>query len=214
MAKDRLVYCKLCGEQIAKSAKKCPKCGARQRKSHGFRNFILLLFAAGLAFYAYSQGWFKAAVDKYNEGKNRTTISTEKEPKKGKETQAPKREETPTPAAKPTDTPIPSIEAEKQTEELTSESNNQDTAASGVSPDFKAFMDSYESFMNEYCDFMESYDDSDAAAVIRFASLMTKYSEFASKVDSYNEENLSAEDYKYYIDVMTRVEKRMIDISE
>ena len=68
--------------------------------------------------------------------------------------------------------------------------------------------------MNEYCDFMESYDDSDAAAVIRFASLMTKYSEFASKVDRYNEENLSAEDYKYYIDVMTRVEKRMIDISE
>ena len=83
----------------------------------------------------------------------------------------------------------------------------------GVSPDFKAFMDSYESFMNKYCDFMETYDESDAAALMQYMSLLAEYEKMTSKVDSYNEENLSAEDYKYYVDVMARVQKRLIDTS-
>ena len=65
----------------------------------------------------------------------------------------------------------------------------------------------------EYCDFMVSYDQSDATALLKYASLMSKYAEFATKVDGYNEDNLSAADYKYYIDVMARVNKKLIDTS-
>ena len=72
-------------------------------------------------------------------------------------------------------------------------------------------MDSYEAFMNEYCDFIESYDVSDSSALLEYASLMSKYTEFATRVESYNEDNLSNEDYKYYIDIITRVNKRLID---
>ena len=83
----------------------------------------------------------------------------------------------------------------------------------GVSTDFKEYMDSYEEFMNQYCDFMETYDQSDANALLEYTSLMTKYSEFAEKVENYDETNLSAEEYKYYIDVMSRVDKRLIDVA-
>ena len=67
--------------------------------------------------------------------------------------------------------------------------------------------------MNQYCDFMETYDQSDANALLEYASLMNKYTEFASKVEKYDETNLSTEDYKYYIDVMSRVNKRLIDVA-
>lgn len=42
----KLINCKVCGQPVAKSAKTCPHCGAKQKKS-GFRMFIasLLIFA-------------------------------------------------------------------------------------------------------------------------------------------------------------------------
>ena len=42
---------------------------------------------------------------------------------------------------------------------------------------------------------------------------MTQYSEFAEKVEKYDENNLSPEEYKYYINVMSRVDKRLIDVA-
>ena len=57
------------------------------------------------------------------------------------------------------------------------------------------------------------FDQSDATALLKYASLMSKYAEFAQTVDGYNEGNLSAEDYKYYVDVMARVNKKLIDTS-
>ena len=43
---------------------------------------------------------------------------------------------------------------------------------------------------------------------------MAKYAEFSSKIDNYDETNLSTEDYKYYMDVMNRVNKRLIEIPD
>ncbi len=234
MAKDRLVYCRVCGEQIASSAKKCPKCGARQKKGHGFRNFVLLLIVAGLVYYAYSHGMIKTAMDKFNGGNNKTTVNSERNTKKEETPTSGKEEKatlTPTQKAaekpaessaekpaessveKPAETVSSSMETKDQTEELTSNTESKDTSANGVSPDFKEFMDSYESFMNKYCDFMETYDESNAAALVQYMSLLAEYEKMTSKVDSYNEDNLSAEDYKYYVDVMARVQKRLIDAS-
>ena len=74
-------------------------------------------------------------------------------------------------------------------------------------------MDSYEDFMNEYCDFMATYDQSSVTALVKYTSLMSKYADFAEKIDGYDESNLTTEDYKYYIDVLARVEKKLIDTS-
>ena len=77
----------------------------------------------------------------------------------------------------------------------------------------KEFLDSYEAFMNEYCDFMESYDGSDLSAMTKYLSMMQKYAEFAEKADAMDEADMTDEDYKYYIDVISRIEKRLIDVS-
>ena len=34
MEKTKLTTCKACGEQVAKTAKTCPHCGAKIKKSH------------------------------------------------------------------------------------------------------------------------------------------------------------------------------------
>lgn len=43
----KLVKCKTCGEEIAKSAKICPKCGAKQKKSHPVLAVLLLILMIG-----------------------------------------------------------------------------------------------------------------------------------------------------------------------
>ena len=42
---------------------------------------------------------------------------------------------------------------------------------------------------------------------------MTKYSEFAEKIDAIDEDSLSDSDYDYYIEVTTRVTKKLADAS-
>ncbi len=50
----KLINCKVCGQPVAKSAKTCPHCGAKQKKS-GFRMFFVsLLLFAGIIIIAFS----------------------------------------------------------------------------------------------------------------------------------------------------------------
>lgn len=49
----KLTTCKACGKEIAKSAKSCPHCGAKNKKTHGCLAVILLVFGfmmIGVAF--------------------------------------------------------------------------------------------------------------------------------------------------------------------
>lgn len=82
----------------------------------------------------------------------------------------------------------------------------------GVTPEVKEALDAYEAFMNKYCDFMENYDSSDLSAMVDYLSFMSEYADFAEKIDAMDEASMTDADYKYYIDVLARVEKRMIDV--
>ena len=46
MATDKLTVCNTCGAEIAKSAKTCPKCGAKQKKGHPILKAIGIIFLA------------------------------------------------------------------------------------------------------------------------------------------------------------------------
>lgn len=53
MNNKKLTTCKACGAQIAKSAKTCPQCGAKNKKKHVFLGIVLcffgiMLIAAGM----------------------------------------------------------------------------------------------------------------------------------------------------------------------
>ena len=86
-------------------------------------------------------------------------------------------------------------------------------SSDGVTPEVKEFLDSYEAVMNKYCDFMENYDPNDISAMTEYLTLLQEYSDFAAKADAMDESSMTDADYKYYIDVMARVEKRLIDVS-
>ena len=81
--------------------------------------------------------------------------------------------------------------------------------------EFRAWVDSYEEFMNEYVDFMKKYnesDGSDLSLLADYSSVMSKYSEFATLVDAISQDELSAEDYAYYLDASARIMKKLNEI--
>ena len=83
----------------------------------------------------------------------------------------------------------------------------------GISPELKDFLNSYEAFMDEYCAFMESYDSSDAAALLKYSSLMAKYAEFAKKADEWNSRAMNDAETLYYVQVMNRVNEKLLKVS-
>lgn len=90
----------------------------------------------------------------------------------------------------------------------------EETDSDGVTPAFKAQMDSYEEFFNEYVEFMQSYMNSDdmAGMLIKYASMMSKYADMMDALDSIDESELSTADYAYYIEVTARITQNMAKI--
>lgn len=93
----------------------------------------------------------------------------------------------------------------------TSSSNDSST----VSPDLKDALDSYESFVDEYVEFMERYKNSGNSAelVKDYYDFMQKYADLSGKIDAIDENNLSAADYAYYTEVMTRISQKLMSVS-
>lgn len=98
------------------------------------------------------------------------------------------------------------------TEETTSAPDETDV--SGLRTDFKEAMDSYEEFMNEYVDFMTKYNESSdvASMAVDYANYISKYAEMSKKFDAWESENLNDAEMNYYIDVQTRVLKKLASV--
>lgn len=108
-------------------------------------------------------------------------------------------------------------ETEVSTEEETaiSEQESSESASnqpSGLNPELKAYLDSYEEFMDEYIEFMEKYEKSnnDIAMLADYTKIMAKYADFAKKIDEYDEDEMSKEDWDYYVEVTTRVNSKLL----
>lgn len=92
------------------------------------------------------------------------------------------------------------------------------SASSGVNPNLKATLDSYEKVMDQYCDFMKKYQHADSSEMI---SMLNDYykmlEEYASALDSINNldtSNMSTADYQYYLDVTNRVSKKLLEVAQ
>ena len=84
-----------------------------------------------------------------------------------------------------------------------------------IDPEFKAAMDSYESFMNEYVDFMKKYSEnpSDFTLLADYATYMSKYSEFVKDFEKWEDEDMNDAETAYYIDVQTRVNNKLLEVT-
>ena len=85
----------------------------------------------------------------------------------------------------------------------------------GLDPDFKKAMDSYESFMNEYVAFMKKYqaNPTDLGLLADYADYMGKYADFVTDFEAWNDEDMNAAETAYYLEVQTRVNKKLLEIA-
>ena len=76
MANNKMKICKTCGEEIAKSAKVCPKCGAKQKKPLGL--IILAVIVVFGLLGALGSGGSKSGGESSNSSKPASEASEEK----------------------------------------------------------------------------------------------------------------------------------------
>ncbi len=110
-------------------------------------------------------------------------------------------------------------EIEETTEEPTEEPETnakEESSSDGISPEFKDAMDSYEAFFDEYVEFMKNYAESEDTLSMMgdYADYMAKYADAMEKMDGIKEEDLSTEEYTYYIEVMAHIQKKLLEIPE
>lgn len=84
-----------------------------------------------------------------------------------------------------------------------------------IRPEFKEAMDSYEAFYTEYCEFMKEYSENptDLTFLAKYADMLVKAEEMDEAFEGWDEDELSNEELKYYLDVNDRVMKMLVDVA-
>lgn len=142
------------------------------------------------------------AVPNVEASKPNETIAPETTPPTQPETIAPTVPETTVPA-EPAAPTVPETTAPAEPD-----------APSGIRPEFREAMDSYEAFYDEYCDLLAQYskNPTDLSLLSKYSAMLGKAEEMDKKFEAWDEGEMSNEELKYYLDVMNRVQKRMVDM--
>lgn len=104
-----------------------------------------------------------------------------------------------------------SSEAESsKTESSKAESSKKEQSsktATGVTPEFKKAMDSYEEFFDEYIDFMKRYSESDNPLEMmdEYSEYLSKYSETMQALNDMESKEVTEADSLYFIEVQARI---------
>ncbi len=127
-----------------------------------------------------------------------------------------------TPKPKPMPTPLPATAAPEPTEAPTRQTpetpapmpvpTEAPTNTGLVTPEFKAMMDSYEAFFDEYIEFMNkiSSGNSTLAMLTEYAQFMERYTEAMDALDAIDETKLTPADDAYYLEVMLRINQKLL----
>lgn len=105
---------------------------------------------------------------------------------------------------------------EEPTETTTAEETTSQADASGIRPEFKAAMDSYEKFFDEYCAFMKKYKESNNASsmLADYTKYMAQYADMMAKLDAVDENELSSEEALYYAEVSNRISSKLLEVAQ
>ena len=115
---------------------------------------------------------------------------------------------------KPNDN-APTNKEEKKEETKKEENNSSTNNNDGLRSDFKAAMDSYEKYMDEYIAFMNKYNSnpSDYELMKEYVKVMKKYKEATDSFKKWESKDLNTSEAKYYLEVQTRVNQKLLDAS-
>ena len=115
-----------------------------------------------------------------------------------------------------TELPTENTKAEKEEKNTQTTVDKDDTSNDAkLGKDFKSAMESYENFMNEYVDFMKKYNDdpSDLGLLADYAEYVSDYAEFVEDFENWEDEDLNDAELAYYLDVQTRVSKKLLEVA-
>lgn len=107
-------------------------------------------------------------------------------------------------------TPTPEPVENTETPVEQTDTPEESTDSTGIRPEVKEAIDTYETFMNSYCDFMTKYSESDdvVSMMADYADYMQKYTDATQKFDDLKGD-LNDEELKYYVEVQTRVSQKL-----
>ncbi|WP_027438894.1 DUF6591 domain-containing protein [Lachnospira multipara] len=112
-------------------------------------------------------------------------------------------------------------ESANSVENLTTASTAENNASSQaneeqVTPELKAFLDSYESFIDEYIVFMQKYTSNpgDIYSMMNdYSDIMLKLTDFEKKVGEYDTNEMSSADLAYYMEVTSRCSQKLLSVT-
>ena len=117
--------------------------------------------------------------------------------------------------ARPTTAPTAEPTAEP-TEEPTPEPQTA-VAENEIRPEVKEFLDAYEACMDEYVEFMQKYMNADPTSMVSmmgdYYSILARYTEFAEKIDAFDESELTNAELAYYLEVTNRVSRKLLSVA-
>ncbi len=99
----------------------------------------------------------------------------------------------------------------------TSDDENKDDADNdGIRDDFKSAMDSYEDFFDKYVDIVEKYEKNpnDVSILTDYTEYMGKFTQMMSDFEAWEDEDLNAAESAYYLEVQTRITKKLLEVSQ
>lgn len=101
---------------------------------------------------------------------------------------------------------------EKQKNETSTNNNNN---SNEIRKEFKDAMDSYEKYMDEYVAFMKKYNanPSDMSLLNDYGKMLEKYNQFTKDFEKWKDNDLNTAETSYYLDVQTRVTKKLLEVA-
>ena len=213
-----MAYCRQCGAPLQEGMKFCSECGApaegvpvrmaepqieypseklKKKRKSIFKRWwfwvLAVIVIAGIA------GRCGAKMLTKPSARQTAPVTTPAPQVTRKPTAAPKTE----PEAEPTEKPMP----EPQTV----------AAENEIRPEVKEFLDAYEACMDEYVDFMQKYMNADPTSMVSmmgdYYSILARYTEFAEKIDAFDESELTNAELAYYLDVTNRVCQKLLSVA-
>lgn len=195
----KMVICRNCNTAIAKNAKVCPSCGAKNKKPFYKKVwFVILVIIVAIGVIS-SNG--DDSEEKTNE-KNDVTIEQSQDNESAS-----------------VDTNQDNVAADTNEENSTSnETTNNESSGlvDGMRPEFKEAMDSYEAFYDEYCDFMKKYkaNPTDMTLLGEYTNMVSKLADMDAKFNAWDESTMNAAELKYYAEVNNRVAQKLLEVSQ
>lgn len=122
--------------------------------------------------------------------------------------------ETAAPTAKPVPTAAPTRQPDPKP---TAGPTKEPAAARGIRPEVREFLDAYEACMDEYAEFMRKYTDAGPAEMMAmmgdYTRILTRYTEYAEKLDALDESELTDAELAYYLAVTNRVSQKLLAVA-